>query len=107
MSLTILDRALIIAQHELDAMRRGDVDDAANFFEERGELINQARHTQDEEDIKDYRVKLIALQGYHQLIHEEGTMLLNQIRKSLIQTKSHSKITRSYANSQVETVRVR
>jgi len=105
MSLTILDRALIIAQHELDAMRRGDVDDAANFFEERGKLINQAKHTKDEDKVEDYRVKLTALIGYHHLIHEEGTMLLNQIRASLIQTKSHSKVARSYVINQIEPMR--
>lgn len=100
MSLTILDRILIIAQHELDAMRQGNIDDAADFFKERGRLIDQAMHTKDEENVDDYRVKLIALQGYHQIIHEEGTMLLNKIRTSLIQSKTHSKIAKSYIGSQ-------
>ena len=101
MSLTILDRALIIAQHELDAMRRGDVDDAIVFFEERGTLLDQAVHTKDEDTVEDYRVKLIALQGYHQLIHEEGTVLLQQIKDSLIQTRTNHKMARKYVTHQM------
>ena len=32
-SLTLLDRMLIIAQFELEAMQQGDVDGAISFFE--------------------------------------------------------------------------
>ncbi len=98
MSLTMLDKALIIAQHELEAMRRGDIEDVALFFDERGVLLNKAMHSNDEQSVDDYRLKLLALQGYHQIIHEEGTVLLNQIRNSLIKTKKQSKIARSYIN---------
>ena len=47
-SLTILDRMLIIAQFELEAMQRGDVDGAISFFEERVALLDQLQVNQDE-----------------------------------------------------------
>lgn len=100
MSSTILDRTIVIAQHELNAMRQGNIDDAALLFKERGELIDQAMHIKDEKNIDDYRRKLIALQGYQQIIHEEGTIILNQIRASLMQSKSIGKVAKRYRSNQ-------
>lgn len=102
MSLTILDRALIIAQHELDAMRKGDVDNAISFFRERGALLNEAMYTKDEDNDDDYRMKLIALQGYHQTIHREGVKLLEDIKASLIKSKSSSKMIKGYAQTRTQ-----
>ncbi len=96
MSLTVLDRALIIAQHELEAMRRGDVESVATFFSERGKLLDKAVHSNDEQNVDDFRLKLLALQGYHQIIHEEGMALLNQYRNSLIKSKKQSRMAKSY-----------
>ena len=50
--------------------------------------MRQAADTLDEETSEDYRVKLIALQGYNQLIHEEGRELLEQIRSQLVSARS-------------------
>ncbi len=53
-SLTLLDRALILAQHELDALRAGDVETAEQHFDERSALMDQALETMDEQDPDDY-----------------------------------------------------
>ena len=95
--LTLLDRALILAQHELEAMRTGDVESAESHFHERTELMRQAADTLDEETPEDYRVKLIALQGYNQLIHEEGQELLEQIRSQLISARHTIRGVNGYA----------
>ena len=44
-NLTLLDRALILAQHELEAMRSGDVENAESHFHERIELMKKARNS--------------------------------------------------------------
>lgn len=98
-SLTLLDRALILAQHELEAMRAGDVEAAEGHFGERSILMDQAADTLDEEDVDDYRVKLIALQGYNQLIHEEGQELLEQIRQQLMASRGTIKCNKSYVRA--------
>ncbi len=95
--LTILDRALILAQHELDALRAGDVETAELHFDERSILLDQAIETMDEQDPDDYRVKLIALQGYNQLIQEEGQELLEKIRLQLASARKTSRRARGYA----------
>ncbi len=48
-NLTLLDRALILAQHELEAMRSGDVENAESHFHERIELMRRAADVLDEE----------------------------------------------------------
>lgn len=96
-SLTILDRALILAQHELDAMRAGDVERAELHFDERSLLLDEAYTTFDEQDPDDYRVKLIALQGYSQLIKEEGQELLEKIRRQLMDARFTTRRAKGYA----------
>lgn len=98
-SLTLLDRMLIIAQYELEAMQRGDVDGAISFFEERIALLDQLQMTQDEIDSDDCRMKLLALQGYHQIIYEEGLKLKEQIRQNLLKTRGHRSASKRYANA--------
>lgn len=98
-SLTLLDRAMILAQHELDALRAGDVETAETHFDERAALMDQARETMDEQDPDDYRVKLIALQGYNQMIQEEGRELLEKIRLQLVDARSSMRRSRGYAKA--------
>ena len=98
-SLTLLDRAMILAQHELDALRAGDVETAESHFDERAALMDQARETMDEQDPDDYRVKLIALQGYNQMIQEEGRELLEKIRLQLVDARSSMRRARGYAKA--------
>ena len=98
-SLTLLDRAMILAQHELDALRAGDVETAESHFDERAALMDQARKTMDEQDPDDYRVKLIALQGYNQMIQEEGRELLEKIRLQLVDARSGMRRARGYAKA--------
>lgn len=100
-NLTLLDRALILAQHELEAMRNGDVESAESHFNERTELMRQAVETRDEETVDDYRVKLIALQGYNQIIHEEGQELLEQIRAQLIAARGSMRGVKGYARARL------
>lgn len=95
--LTLLDRALILAQHELDAMRSGDVEGAEVHFDERKILMDQAYATLDESDPDDYRVKLIALQGYNQMIYEEGKLQLDKIRQNLLRSRESSRQAKGYA----------
>ena len=101
MSLTLLDRMLIIAQHELEAMQQGDVDGAISFFEERTELLQQLQQQHDEVNDDDCKVKLLALQGYHQLIYDEGLKLRDSIKKSLQKNKSTSSVAKRYANNSI------
>lgn len=98
-SLTLLDRAMILAQHELDALRAGDVETAETHFGERSALMSQAWETMDEQDPDDYRVKLIALQGYNQMIQEEGRELLEKIRLQLVDTRFNVRRARGYAKT--------
>lgn len=98
-SLTLLDRAMILAQHELEAMRMGDVDKAQQHFDERAILMDQASKIDDEQDPADYRVKLIALQGYNMMIHDEGQELLNKIRQQLLEARIPARAMRGYAKS--------
>jgi len=83
MSATLLDRALVLAQHELEAIRAGDVESAEQHFGERSLLMEQAAETPDEQKAEDYRHKLIALEGYNQILQEEGQELLEKIRQQL------------------------
>lgn len=99
MSLTLLDRALILAQHELDALRRGDVEAAESHFHERSDLMDQAASTLDEQAPEDYRIKLIALQGYNQMIYEEGQNLLKTIRGDLLSSRSTMRQAKGYARA--------
>ncbi len=98
-SLTLLDRMLIIAQFELEAMQRGDVDGAISFFEERIALLDQLQMTQDEISSEDCRMKLLALQGYHQIIYEEGLKLKEQIKQNLLNTRGQRSASKRYANA--------
>lgn len=98
-SLTLLDRALILAQHELDAMRQGDVEAAESHFHERSGLMDQAASTLDEAAPEDYRIKLIALQGYNQMIYEEGQLLLKSIKEGLLKHRSTTRQARGYAKA--------
>lgn len=97
--LTLLDRALILAQHELDAMRNGDVDAAEEHFNERESLMMEAARVVDEDDPDDYYVKLIAIQGYNQLIRDEGAELLEQIRAQVVDLRQTNKAARGYART--------
>ena len=97
--LTLLDRALISAQHELDAMRRGDVEAAESHFHDRGALMDQAASTLDEQAPEDYRIKLIALQGYNQMIFEEGQVLLKSIKSTLLKCREGTRQAKGYARA--------
>ncbi len=99
--LTLLDRALILAQHELDALRAGDVENAEQHFDERVDLMGQAYAVLDEDEPEDYRVKLIALQGYQQLIQEEGQVLLESIRQQLLGARGTVRRARTYSRVSV------
>ena len=61
----------------------------------------RAGDTLDEETSEDYRVKLIALQGYNQLIHEEGRELLEQIRSQLVSARSTIRGVKGYARARL------
>lgn len=98
-SLTLLDRMLIIAQYELEAMQRGDVDGAISFFEERVALLEQLQVNQDEINSEDCKMKLLALQGFHQIIYEEGLKLKEQIRQNLLNSQAQRSISKRYANA--------
>lgn len=98
-SLTLLDRALILAQHELDAMRAGDVETAEIHFDERKILMDQAMSTLDETDPEDYKVKLIALQGYNKMIYEEGQEQLLKIRETLLKSRETARQAKGYAKT--------
>lgn len=98
-SLTILDRMLIIAQFELEAMQRGDVDGAISFFEERVALLDQLQVNQDEINSEDCKMKLLALQGFHQVIYEEGLKLKEQIRQNLLESRVQRSASKRYANA--------
>lgn len=98
-SLTLLDRMLIIAQFELEAMQRGDVDGAISFFEERVALLDQLQVNQDEINSEDCKMKLLALQGFHQVIYEEGLKLKEQIRQNLLNSQAQRSVSKRYANA--------
>jgi hypothetical protein len=98
-SLTLLDRMLIIAQYELEAMQRGDVDGAISFFEERVALLDQLQINQDEINSEDCKMKLLALQGFHQIIYEEGVKLKEQIRENLLNSRAQRSVSKRYANA--------
>jgi len=98
MSLTLLDRVLITAQYELEAMRIGDVETAQSYFEERSLLLDRAVETLDEGSPDDYRIKLIALQGYQEIIYEEASQLLENIRLGLQQTQKNRTAVKKYSN---------
>lgn len=100
-SLTILDRMLIIAQFELEAMQRGDVDGAISFFEERVALLDQLQVNQDEINSEDCKMKLLALQGFHQVIYEEGLKLKEQIKQNLLNSQAQRSVSKRYANARV------
>lgn len=100
-SLTILDRMLIIAQFELEAMQRGDVDGAISFFEERVALLDQLQVNQDEINSEDFKMKLLALQGFHQVIYEEGLKLKEQIKQNLLNSQAQRSVSKRYANARV------
>ncbi|UWX04934.1 hypothetical protein JBF11_05455 [Taurinivorans muris] len=97
-SLTLLDRMLIIAQFELEAMQQGDVDGAISFFEERVALLDQLQVNQDENS-EDCKMKLLALQGFHQIIYEEGLKLKEQIRQNLLESRVQRSASKRYANA--------
>lgn len=100
--LTLLDRALILAQHELDALRNGDVERAETHFDERFQLLNQAATTNDELEPEDYYVKLMALQGYNAMIRDEGRELLESIRVQLVQVKGNSRRIKGYTRAMLQ-----
>ncbi len=100
-SLTILDRMLIIAQFELEAMQRGDVDGAISFFEERVALLDQLQVNQDEINSEDCKMKLLALQGFHQVIYEEGLKLKEQIKQNLLNSQAQRSVSKRYANARI------
>lgn len=99
MVLTLLDRMLIIAQFELEAMERGDVDGAISFFEERVKLLDQLQSCRDEINSEECKMKLLALQGYHQIIYEEGLKLKEQIKENLLKSRSQRSASKRYANA--------
>lgn len=99
MVLTLLDRMLIIAQFELEAMQRGDVDGAISFFEERVKLLDQLQSCHDEINSEECKMKLLALQGYHQIIYEEGLKLKEQIRENLLKSRGQRSASKRYANA--------
>ena len=100
-SLTLLDRMLIIAQYELEAMQRGDVDGAISFFEERVALLDELRIGQDEINSEDCKMKLLALQGFHQVIYEEGLKLKEQIKQNLLNSQAQRSVSKRYANARI------
>ncbi len=97
--LTMLDRALILAQHELEALNAGNVEEAESYFMERSELLSLAYNQHDEVNNEDYVIKLIALQGYNQLICEVGESLKESIRGNILASQKTTKAAKAYMNS--------
>ncbi len=95
-TLTMLDRALILAQHELDALNEGNVEAAESHFMDRAEIITNAHKEHDEENSEDYVIKLIALQGYNQLICEVGEKLKDSMRVDILASKKSTHAAKSY-----------
>ncbi len=81
--MTKLDRAIVLAQLELAALKAQDVDKAADLMEERRTLLLDAYEQHDENSHKEYLVKLIAMQSYNMQILEVGNELRNSLRKSI------------------------
>ena len=99
-TLTLLDKALILAQHELEAMRSGDVEKAEFHLDQRELLLAQAHAAHDEQNPDDYRLKLIALQGYNQMIREEGTELLETLRGQILDSRAGARCVQGYVRAQ-------
>ncbi len=93
---TMLDRVLILAQHERKALKDGNVDLAVEFFEERSALLAVAREKHDEENDREYLFKLAAIQGYDEMNYAIGDKLRTSIKESLQGTKKSNKVAKSY-----------
>ncbi len=97
--LTMLDRALIHAQYELDALSSGDIEVAESHCSDRAELLNLVYQEHDEESNEDYVVKLIALQGYNQLICDAGEELKKSIHNELYGAKKSTRAAKAYMST--------
>ena len=82
-------------------MQRGDVDGAISFFEERVALLDQLQVNQDEINSEDCKMKLLALQGFHQVIYEEGLKLKEQIKQNLLNSQAQRSVSKRYANARI------
>ncbi len=94
--LSMLDRALILAQHELEALNAGNVEEAESYFMERSELLSKAYNNHDEVSTEDYVIKLIAIQGYNQLICEVGEELKASLRSDILASQKSTKAAKAY-----------
>ncbi len=95
-TLTMLDRAMILAQHELEALNEGDIKNAEKFFMDRAEILTRAYQEHDEENNEDYVFKLVAIQGYNQIIYDVGTTLRDEVKASLVPMAKKTNAAKSY-----------
>ncbi len=98
-TLTMLDRAMILAQHELEALNEGDIQNAEKFFMDRAEILARAYQGHDEENNEDYVFKLVAIQGYNQIIYDVGTALKDEIFTDLRSIGKKANVAKSYLRS--------
>ncbi len=80
---TMLDTALVLARHELDALSEGDVERAAGHLETRTPLLEKILLEHDEDSETMYMMKLQALQALNIQITEVGAALKDKIRSDL------------------------
>ncbi len=95
-TLTMLDRAMILAQHELEALNEGDIENAERFFMDRAEILARAYKGHDEENNEDYVFKLVAIQGYNQIIYDVGTALKEEVLTDLRTMGKRTNAAKSY-----------
>ncbi len=80
---TMLDTALVMARHELDALNDGDVDRAAGHLETRIPLLEKVYKEHDEENNNMYIMKLQALQSLNEEIVKVGEALKEKLRSEV------------------------
>ncbi len=80
---TMLDTALVLARHELDALSQGDVERAAGHLETRIPLLEKIYQEHDEDSEAMYAMKLHALQDLNLQITAVGEALKEKIRNDL------------------------
>ena len=95
-----LDRAIIIAEQEYEALRNEDIGVVENLAEERGRLLDSALVKADEVPKRELCDRLIRLQGLQQKLYDEAFRQREAVRTQLAHTKKESRRMSAYHKTQ-------
>ncbi len=100
-AMSLVERAIEIANRELEQLEQGEVEDASKLAHDRRLVLDEAflMERREDEDLRLFREKLVELQQIQRRLNDEALRLHERIREELGRSRQETKRHAGYASA--------